>query len=100
MRMPEPGPLGETFFEARVRAMTGALLVKRSFGGCVESVVTVFTQRLFAGAFLAAFFAAGALFAARAEVSFKPPAEAFFARRAWGCLVAFLVAERVGISVS
>lgn len=45
MRMPDDGPLGETFFEASDRAMTGALLVKSSLGGCVESVVTVRTQR-------------------------------------------------------
>ena len=55
MRIPEAGPLGEAFFEARERAMTGALLVKRSLGGCVESVVTVRTQRLLA---LALFWAA------------------------------------------
>lgn len=60
MRMPEAGPLGETFFEARERAMTGALLVKRSLGGWVELVVTVRTQRLFAVAF---FFAADFFFA-------------------------------------
>src|SRR5215470_15738210 len=40
MRMPDPGPLGETFFEARVRAMVAALLLKRPLGGWVESVVT------------------------------------------------------------
>jgi hypothetical protein len=51
MRIPEDGPLGETFFEARERAMTGALLVKRSLGGWVESVVTVLTQRFCAGVF-------------------------------------------------
>ncbi|HTV14179.1 MAG TPA: hypothetical protein VME68_05655, partial [Acidobacteriaceae bacterium] len=32
-------------FDARLRAMTGALLVNRSLGGWVESVVTVLTQR-------------------------------------------------------
>jgi hypothetical protein len=52
MRMPEAGPLGETFFEASERAMTGALLVKRSLPGWVESVVTVFTQRLLVGIFV------------------------------------------------
>jgi len=65
MRMPDDGPLGETFFEASARAMIGALLVKRSLGGWVESVVTVRTQRLpedfpaadlLAGDFLAALF--------------------------------------------
>jgi hypothetical protein len=45
--MPEAGPLGETFFEASERAIAGALLVKRSLGGRVESVVTVLTQRFF-----------------------------------------------------
>jgi hypothetical protein len=49
--MPDEGPFGETFFDASDRAMTGALLVKRSFGGWVESVVTVFTQRFFEGGF-------------------------------------------------
>jgi hypothetical protein len=47
MRMPEAGPLGETFADASDRAITGALFVKSSFGGCVESVVTVRTQRFF-----------------------------------------------------
>src|SRR5215813_1518006 len=45
MRMPDPGPLGETFFEARVRAMVAALLLKRPLGGCVESVVTFAINR-------------------------------------------------------
>src|SRR5438132_12491315 len=44
MRIPEPGPFGETFFDARVRAIVDASFVKRSFGGCVESVVTVRTH--------------------------------------------------------
>jgi hypothetical protein len=78
MRMPEAGPLGETFFEARERAMTGALFVKRSFGGCVESVVTFFTQRFFAGTFFFSLFATGAFFALRAEDFFPPLAGAFF----------------------
>ena len=51
MRMPEPGPFGEIVFEARERAMTGALFVKRSLGGWVESVVTAQTQRFFGAAF-------------------------------------------------
>jgi hypothetical protein len=56
--MPEPGPFGETFFDASERAMTLALLVKRSLGGWVESVVTVFTQRRLAEdfAFVESFF--------------------------------------------
>jgi hypothetical protein len=57
MRMPDEGPLGETFSEARVRAMTGALLVKRSLGGWVESVVTVLTHFFFAGFFVEVRFA-------------------------------------------
>jgi len=32
MRIPGAGPLGETFFEARVRAMAAALFVKSPFG--------------------------------------------------------------------
>ncbi len=47
MRIPEAGPLGETFFEASVRAIVAALLVNSPAGGCVESVVTLATQRLF-----------------------------------------------------
>jgi hypothetical protein len=38
--MPEPGPLGETFFEASVRAMVPASLLNTPSGGCVESVLT------------------------------------------------------------
>lgn len=45
--MPEVGPFGETFFDARVRAMVAAFLVKSVAGGCVESVVTFDTQRFF-----------------------------------------------------
>jgi hypothetical protein len=33
MRMPDPGPLGETFFEANIRAMIGALFVNNPGGG-------------------------------------------------------------------
>jgi hypothetical protein len=53
MRMPDATPLGETLRDARVRAMVLALLVKSPSGGCVESVVTFATQRLF---LLAGFF--------------------------------------------
>lgn len=42
--MPELGPFGETFFEARVRAMVEALLVNSPGGGCVESVLTLDTH--------------------------------------------------------
>jgi len=45
IRIPEDGPLGETFFEASDRAITGALFVKNPSGGCVESVATFRTQR-------------------------------------------------------
>ncbi len=44
MRKPEPGPFGETFFEASVRAMVAALFVSRPGGGCVESVLTFRTH--------------------------------------------------------
>jgi hypothetical protein len=40
IRIPESGPLGETFFEASVLAIVGALFVKSPGGGCVESVFT------------------------------------------------------------
>ena len=43
--MPEAGPLGETRFEASVRAIVAASFLNSPSGGCVESVVTVFTQR-------------------------------------------------------
>jgi hypothetical protein len=45
MRMPDPGPFGDTFFEARLRAIVEAFSVKSFSGGCVESVVTFATQR-------------------------------------------------------
>jgi hypothetical protein len=45
MRMPEPGPLGETFLEANDRAIVEASFVKRPLGGAVESVFTAATQR-------------------------------------------------------
>lgn len=45
MRIPEPGALGETFFDANARAMVDASLVNRPFWGWVESVVTFATQR-------------------------------------------------------
>jgi hypothetical protein len=44
IRIPEEGPLGETLFEARVRAMVSALLVNRPSGGWVESVFTLATH--------------------------------------------------------
>jgi hypothetical protein len=45
--MPEPGPLGETLFEARVLAIVMPLLVNNPGGGCVESVFTLATHRVF-----------------------------------------------------
>ena len=51
MRMPEPGPLGDTFFEASERAMAAASLVKRPSGGKVETVLTPAIQRRLEGRF-------------------------------------------------
>ena len=45
MRIPELGPFGETRLDASERAIVLASFVKRPLGGCVESVVTVRTQR-------------------------------------------------------
>lgn len=45
IRMPERGPLGETFFEARERAISRGERVNRPSGGSVETVFTSFTQR-------------------------------------------------------
>ena len=47
IRNPELGPLGETFFKANVRAIVLASFVKSPLGGCVESVFTFATHRLF-----------------------------------------------------
>ena len=80
MRIPDAGPLGETFFEARLRAITGALFVNNLFGGCVESVVTWRTQRFFGEDLFPAeeeFFFTG-------EDFFSTPEESFAVlRRAW-----------------
>ncbi len=46
MRIPEAGPFGETFFDARLFAIVAALLVNKPGGGCVESVVTFATHLL------------------------------------------------------
>lgn len=43
--MPDAGPFGETRFDAKLRAMLVALWVKRFFGGCVEFVLILATQR-------------------------------------------------------
>lgn len=53
--IPEPGPLGDTFFEASVLAMTDALLVNSPRGGNVETVFTPAIQRLFPLRFVARF---------------------------------------------
>lgn len=45
--MPDPGPFGETFLEARVRAIVEALFVNNPDGGCVESVLTLDTHLFF-----------------------------------------------------
>jgi len=47
--MPEAGPLGETFFEARLRAIWAADLLKSPAGGWVESVVTLADHFRFVG---------------------------------------------------
>ena len=47
IRIPEPGPLGETFFEASSRAMVSGDRVKSPFAGWVESVFTFPTHRGF-----------------------------------------------------
>jgi hypothetical protein len=44
MRIPDPGPLGETRFEASERAMVAALLVNNPFGGKVDTVLTSATH--------------------------------------------------------
>jgi hypothetical protein len=44
MRMPEPGPFGETLLDARIRAIVSAFFVNKPDGGCVESVLTLETH--------------------------------------------------------
>jgi hypothetical protein len=39
--MPDAGPLGETFFDARVRAIVAASFLNSPSGGCVASEVAV-----------------------------------------------------------
>jgi hypothetical protein len=46
MRIPDCGPLGETFRDAKVLAMVGALLVNSPRGGRVENVFTLATHVL------------------------------------------------------
>jgi len=45
IRMPEPIPLGLTFFEAICRAIVSASFVNMPFSGKVDSVVTFLTHR-------------------------------------------------------
>jgi hypothetical protein len=47
MRIPEPGPFGETRGDARVRAIVAAFLVNKPAGGWVGSVVTLATHLVF-----------------------------------------------------
>ncbi len=47
MRMPEPGPLGETLLDANVRAIVAASLLKSPAGGWVDSVLTFALHFLF-----------------------------------------------------
>jgi hypothetical protein len=56
IRIPDPAPLGETLFDANVRAIVDAFFVNSPRGGCVESVVTFATHRFFLAE---AFFPAG-----------------------------------------
>lgn len=44
MRIPDCGPFGDTFFEARARAMVDAFFLNRPFGGYVDTVLTFATQ--------------------------------------------------------
>ena len=59
MRIPDPGPLGETFLDARDLAIVSASLVKSPGGGKVETVFTcpdhrfVFPVEFLFGAFVA-----------------------------------------------
>jgi hypothetical protein len=46
IRMPEPGPFGETLFEAKALAIVLALLANNPGGGWVESVFTFATHRV------------------------------------------------------
>jgi hypothetical protein len=45
IRIPDPGPFGETRLDARLRAIVAGSLVKRPGGGLVEVVVTPADQR-------------------------------------------------------
>jgi hypothetical protein len=47
MRIPDCGPLGETFLEASTRAIVDAFFLNSPAGGCVESVFTEATHLFF-----------------------------------------------------
>lgn len=47
--MPDDKPFGDTFLEASVLAITAAVFLNKPAGGCVESVFTSATHRLFLG---------------------------------------------------
>ena len=44
MRIPDWTPFGDTFLDASDLAIVEALLLNRSLGGCVESVLTLATH--------------------------------------------------------
>jgi len=46
IRIPDCGPLGDTFFEARALAIVAASFVNNPACGCVASVFTVLTHLL------------------------------------------------------
>ena len=54
IRIPEPGPFGDTFLEANVLAITKALFLNNPGGGRVESVSTFAIHLVLRGGFLRA----------------------------------------------
>ncbi len=46
MRIPDPGPLGDTFFDASARAIAGALFLNNPADGYVDAVFTLPDHRL------------------------------------------------------
>jgi hypothetical protein len=46
MRIPDPGPFGDTFFDASARAIAGALFLNNPAGGYVDAVFTLPDHRL------------------------------------------------------
>jgi len=83
MRIPDAGPFGETRFDASVRAIVAASLVKRPSGGCVASVFTDATHRFFV-------FVAGMLCAAYVDRCLAVRAFTMLRRAAWRCAVVVL----------